>query len=150
MLLFLDNILWRRAHFICDTLCTSQAVIAISYRVFFKMHIKVFKYYPSLRKYCQLNRPISAREKTGPNFRFVDSQWFHHVTCYLDMIFITIAHRWYKWIKTKGTPPIQAKTIYCIANYIGQHNGCLHHGTDAFWKHNSHNVKTVIKKNTLK
>ena len=45
----------------------------IIYSVFFKMHIQNFKYIPLLRKYCQLNRPMSAGEKKGPNFRANDN-----------------------------------------------------------------------------
>ena len=44
----------------------------ISHRVFFKIHVKIFKYFLFLRKYCQLNRPISVEEKTGPDFRAND------------------------------------------------------------------------------
>ena len=44
----------------------------INYRVFFKMHIQIFKYFPLLRKHCQLNRPMMAREKTGRHFRAND------------------------------------------------------------------------------
>ena len=36
------------------------------------MHIQIFKYFPLLKKYFQLNRPMSAGEKTGPNFRTND------------------------------------------------------------------------------
>ena len=44
----------------------------ISYWVFFKVHIRIFKYFLLLRKYCQLTRPMSAGEKIEPNFRFND------------------------------------------------------------------------------
>ena len=36
------------------------------------MHIQIFKYFRLLSKYCQLNRSMSAGEKTGPNFRAND------------------------------------------------------------------------------
>ena len=54
-----------------------------------KRHIKIFKYCSLLGNCCHLNRPMSAGEETGPNFRVNDhiqKFWTYHQNNECDII----------------------------------------------------------------